>query len=425
METDILWSIAGTLLLSAFFSGTEIAFVSANRLEIAMLREQGKLSGRILSFFLDHKAQFISTLLVGNTIALVLYGIYMAELLEPWLSSVLPPAIDGPIWILVFQTVLSTILVLATAEFLPKSIFLINPNAILAAIALPLLAIYWVLYFFVKLIVAISMLFIRKVLRQAYTEDNPVFSVADLRNYLRSLSDAPQTDELDVSTQILQNAVEFKNLRVRDCMIPRAEVVAVDKTDSIPELKEIFLETGFSKVMVYEDSIDHIIGYCHASLLFRKPDTIADILVPAPIVPETMAAKEVMVLLTAEHKSIALVVDEFGGTSGIVTVEDIVEEIFGEIDDETDQDDLTEKQIDYNTWLISARHEIDYLNETYDWKIPEGEYETLGGYLIYLQADLPEEGDVIEAGNCTFKVISKEDARLDLVEVHLPPSDND
>ena len=425
MEIESLWAIVGTLLLSAFFSGTEIAFVSANRLEIALLREQGKLSGKILSFFLDHKAQFISTLLVGNTIALVLYGIYMAELLDPWLSAVLPPAFHGSVWILTFQTILSTILVLATAEFLPKSIFLINPNAILAAVALPLLAIYWLLYLFVKFIVFISKLFIEKVLRQEYTDDTPVFSVADLRNYLRRLSDAPETDELDVSTQILQNAVEFKNLRVRDCMVPRAEVVAVDKEDSIPELKEVFLETGFSKVMVYEESIDHIIGYCHASLLFRKPERIEDILVPAPIVPETMAANEVMVVLTAEHKSIALVVDEFGGTSGIVTLEDIVEEIFGEIDDETDQDDLTEKQLDYNTWLISARHEIDYLNESYGWKLPEGEYETLGGYLIYLQEDLPEKDDVIEAGNYTFKVVSKEDARLDLVEVHLPPKEDE
>ncbi|RZS95793.1 hemolysin family protein [Cecembia calidifontis] len=425
METDYLLYVVITLLFSAFFSGVEIAFVSANKLHIELQNKQGLLSGRILSNFLQKPGQFIGTTLIGNTIALVLYGIFMANLLEPWIAAWLPYNLVNQASIMIIQTVLSTILVLVTAEFLPKSIFLLNPNRLLSALSVPFQVIYYLMYPIVWLVVGLSRFFITKVLGLDYSEDKPVFKVTDLNSFIKNnLQHSSQDVKVEIDTKIFDNAVEFKTIRIRECMVPRTDIVAVDVEDSIEDLKQVFAESGHSKIIVYEDSIDDVIGYCHQLELFKKPKKIRDILTPIIIVPESALANELLIQFIKERKSLALVVDEFGGTSGIVSMEDIIEEIFGEIQDEYDTDDLTEQKISENEYLISARHEIDYLNEKYGWELPYGEFETLAGFILSLTEDIPQKGQSITFGNLTFTIVAKQDHRIETLKVKHNPALN-
>ena len=408
-----------SLLFSAIFSGVEIAFVTSDKLHIELRGKQGKLAGKILSRFSKKPSRFIATMLVGNTIALVIYGIFMAAILEPFLHRTLPPALNNSGFILLTQTLAATLLVLITAEFTPKSLFLLNPHRMLRIFAFPMQLIYWLMQPVVSVVVILSKLMIVRVLRLEYSEDKPVFGLTDLNNYLHRFRENAAHDEVEVDTRIFHNALEFKTVRVRECMIPRTEIVAVDIEGTIKDLEKAFISSGHSKILIYNETIDDIVGYCSSQELFKKPKLIRNILSPIIIVPETLLANELMIQFTNEHKSLALVVDEFGGTSGIVSIEDIIEEIFGEIQDEHDDEDLVEQKISENTYLLSARHEIDYLNEKYSWDIPEGDYDTLGGYILAIHEDIPDLNEIIEIPPFTFTISSIQETRIDVVRMSL------
>lgn len=423
------------LLFSAFFSGMEIAFISSDKLRIELASKQGALSGRLLSPFLQKPSRFIGTTLVGNNIALVLYSIFMASLLDPWLEAQLPEVINNDITILIIQTILATILVLIVAEFTPKSTFLTDPNGLLSIFVIPMTIIYYIMYPIVWVIDKVAQFVIIYVLGFKYQEDKPVFGLTDLNNYIKNTLRADTVYDRNrhvtqqanprIDTKIFSNALEFKTVKVRECMIPRTEVVAVDIEDTMQDLKEAFMQSGHSKIIVYKESIDEVIGYCHSLELFKKPQSISQILTPIIIVPETIPANELMIQFITEHKSLALVVDEFGGTAGIVSMEDIIEEIFGDIQDEHDVEDWVEMQLDENNFLISARHETDYLNEKFDWVIPSGDYDTLGGYILSLTGEIPSTGDIITVPPFTFTVMSMHENRIDNVKVTVNPKRQD
>ncbi len=409
--------IAVSLLFSAFFSGSEIAFISANKLQIELQVKKSAFTGKILARFSEQPSHFIGTTLIGNTVSLVVYGIFMARMLNPWIASILPEAISNEGWILLIQTIISTILVLVTAEFLPKSLFMINPNVMLRVIALPIRIIYFLMYPVVMLVVNLSKFIITRILRLKYEENKPAFKLTDLNNFIKYYQKESSGSSVEVDTKILDNALEFKSVRVRECMMPRTEIVAVDQSDSIEELKKSFIDSGYSKILVYEDTIDDIIGYCHSSELFRKPENIKDIITPITIVPETMLANELLFQFIDKHTSVALVVDEFGGTSGMVTMEDVIEEIFGEIQDEHDDETLVEQKLNSNTYNLSARHEVDYLNEKYNWELPEGEYETLGGLVLSITEDLPVKNQIIVIPGFEIQIESVHNIRIETVKL--------
>nr|WP_283774029.1 hemolysin family protein [Aquiflexum sp. TKW24L] len=420
IESHYLIYVGITLLFSAFFSGMEMAFVSANRLQIELQNKQGSVSGKILSGFVKKPGQFIGTTLIGNTIALVLYGIFMAYLLDPIIVSWLPQNFNNQANVVIIQTILSTIIVLITGEFLPKSIFMLNPNSLLSFFSLPFQLIYFLMYPLVWLIVGMSRLFITNVLRLEYNEDKPVFKVTDLNSFIKnSLHHSGHDVKVDLDAKIFDNAVEFKTIRVRECMVPRTDIVAVDKEDTMEDLKQVFAESGHSKIIVFNESIDDVIGYCHQLEMFKKPKKISDILTPIIITPESALANELLIQFIKERKSLALVVDEFGGTSGIVSMEDIIEEIFGEIQDEYDQDDLIEQKLSDHEYLLSARHEIDYLNEKYGWNLPYGDFETLAGFILSLNEDIPQKGESITFESYTFIIVSKLDHRIETVKIKI------
>ncbi|MBD8491110.1 HlyC/CorC family transporter [Echinicola sp. CAU 1574] len=419
MEYHYLGYVLITILFSALFSGLEIAFVSANKLQIELQNKQGSFTGKVLAGFVKNPGQFIGTTLLGNTVSLVVYGIFMAYLLEPTIQSYLPEGLNHQAAVMIIQTIISTLIVLITAEFIPKSIFMLNPNNLLSFFAVPFTVIYYLMYPIVWLIVGMSRLFITHVLGLEYSEDKPVFKITDLNSFIQDNLETEGDEGMDIDTKIFDNAVEFKKVKARDCMVPRTDIVAVDEEDSIEDLKGTFMESGHSKIIVYKENIDDVIGYCHHLELFKKPKKITDILTPIIIVPETALVHELLVQFIAERKSLALVVDEFGGTSGIVSMEDIIEEIFGEIEDEYDNDDLIEQEISDNEYLLSARHEIDYLNEKYDWNLPEGDYDTLSGFILSVTENIPKKGESATYGPFTFTVVSKQDHRIDTVKLKI------
>jgi putative hemolysin len=409
-----------SLLLSAFFSGIEIAFITADKLHIELRSQQGHLSDKILSGFLKKPSWFITTTLIGNNVTLVIYGIFMALILEPLILNLFPSQLDSRLLVFTIQTIVATIIVLVTAEFLPKSLFLIHPNRMISRLAVPFKIIYIILFPFVWLIVNLSRLLIEKVLRLEYNEEKPVFGLIDLNQYIVSMiedEDQKQVKKQEVDAKIFTNALEFRKVKVRDCLVPRTDLVTVSIDDSIDDLRAAFTESGYSRILVYKESIDNIVGFCNSIELFRKPEKITDILSPIMIVPETFLANELMIQFIAERKNIALVVDEYGGTSGVVTIEDIIEEIFGEIQDEHDEEDLLEQMLDDNTYLLSARHEIDYLNDKYHFELPDGEYETLGGMILTITEDFPEVGAVVEFFDIIFVIEHIENNRIDKIRL--------
>lgn len=424
MDYQSIYIIVISLAFSALFSGVEIAFVSADKLHIELQKQQGSLSGRLLSSFLQKPSRFIGTTLIGNTLALVVYGIFMAKVLEPLLISYLPVSINNDISVLIIQTVLSTFLVLITAEFTPKSVFMSDPNTLLSIFAVPMTIIYYLMYPVVSAIVWLSKNTIIHVLRLDYSEDKPVFGLTDLNNFIKNTLNIHKSDEdqlertgTRLDPKMFNNALEFKTIKVRECMIPRTEVVAIDVDDTIEDLKLAFIESGHSKIIIYRDAIDDVIGYTHSLELFKKPKTIQDILSAIIYVPETMPANELLIQFITERKSLALVVDEFGGTAGIVSIEDIIEEIFGDIQDEHDDEDWIEQKLNENTYLLSARHEIDYLNEKHEWEIPTGDYDTLGGYILSITEDIPAIGEIIKVYPFTFTIMSVRENRIDTVKL--------
>ncbi|WP_057937205.1 hemolysin family protein [Algoriphagus resistens] len=419
---DLVYVIL-TLVFSAFFSGMEIAFISSNKLQIELQNKQGDMTGRLLSVFVQRPGQFIGTTLMGNTISLVLYGIFMAYLMEDPLKMWLPEGFNNDAVVLFAQTLISTIVVLVTAEFLPKSLFMLNPNSMLNFFALPFWIIYILIYPVVWAVVGLSRFFITKILRLEYSEDKPVFTVTDLNSFVQNhIHKGKEEGHVEIDTKIFDNAVEFKTVRVRECMVPRTDIVSVEVGDSIEELKNVFKESGHSKVIVYRESIDDVIGYCHQLELFKKPKTIEEILTPIIIAPESALANELLIQFIQERKSLALVVDEFGGTSGIVSMEDIIEEIFGEIEDEYDSDDLIEQKISEQEYLLSARHEIDYLNDKYGWELPIGDFETLSGLILSLTENLPKKGESVTFEAYTFTVVTKQEHRIETVRLKINTS---
>lgn len=422
MDPFVIGVIVVCIVFSAMFSGIEIAFIATNKLHIELQGQQGSLSAKVLSKFARKPSNFIATTLIGNNLTLVIYGIFMAMLLEPWLTELLPPQFNNDLLILLLQTVISTIIVLFTAEYIPKSIFLVNPYGLLSFLSVPFLLIYYVLSPAVFVIVFASKFFIVKILRLEYSEEMPVFGLTDLNNYIKNIAeDISDQAEQDVDTKYFNNALDFKTVKVRECMIPRTEIVAIDVNASIEELKEQFIESGHSKILIYDESIDEVIGYCHSLELFKKPSDIKTILTKIIIVPETMAANELLLQMIADHKTLALVVDEYGGTSGIVSIEDIIEEIFGEIHDEHDDSDLLEEKLNDQEYILSARQEIAYLNETYGWTLPKGDFDTLGGLILSINENLPEKGQIIEIDGFSIEILLMEEARIEKVKLKINP----
>ena len=417
MDPSSIVIIVIALAASAFFSGMEIAFVTANRLKIELDSQKGTFSGRILSNFVKHDSRFIATMLLGNNIALVVYGIWMAKLLEPSISDLV---YGNEALILTIQTIVSTLLILFTAEFLPKATFQINPNRVLQVLSFPLVVLYTVLYPLTIFTMFLSNGFL-KIFRIDTKNGKTAFSKVDLNDYVRDLNERmDEESELDNEMQILQNALGFSQVKARDCMIPRTDIVALEVESSVDEMKEKFIETGLSKILIYRDTIDNIIGYAHSFELFKKPSRIKEILIPIAFVPEAIPAKDLLELFAKQHGNIAIVVDEYGGTSGLVTIEDVVEEIFGDIEDEHDSDELLEKRIDHKTLLFSARQDIDYLNESFDLELEESpEYETLGGLVLHHLESIPEEGTVLEIENYRITIESVSDRRIETMKVEL------
>ena len=422
MNAEALIIIGVSLICSAFFSGLEIAFISSNKLKIELDSKQGHLNARILSFFASKSSSFIGTMLLGNNVALVVYGIAMARAMEPSLINWVG---DNEGLILLLQTIVSTLLVLITAEFLPKTVFRINPNKILSFFAIPLLIIYWLLWIPVFLTIGFSELVIGLFIKKDSTSDKVVFGKVDLDDYLSEVAEiATENDEIDYEVRLFQNALNFSKVIARDCMIPRNEIVSVEIGESIEDLKKMFTETGLSKILVYRDSIDNIIGYTHSFELLKEPASIKSILLPINIVPETVTVDKALNDLLESNRSIAVVVDEFGGTSGMFTTEDIMEEIFGEIEDEHDVEELTEQVLEDGSYVFSARIEIDYLNEKYKLKIPESEeYETLAGYIINAMEDIPDAMDLLEIDEFDVRILEVSENRIDLVKL-LPKNKN-
>jgi|TARA_B110000902_G_scaffold83297_2_gene98898 putative hemolysin len=417
MIIDPLLMICICLIFSGFFSGMETAYISADKLRIEMLSQKKGLMASSLSYFQRHRARFLSTTLVGNNLALVLYGILMANLLEPRILNTLPHWIDSPIIALVIQTLIATFIVLITAEFLPKSLFLLNPNTLLRIFSLPMMGLFVLMSPLVWMVEIISKFIVTRIFQLSYAENQSLFALTDLNNFIKKNTEHSEIEDQEIDVKFFNNAIEFKEIQVRECMIPRTEIIAVDINDDLLKLSAAFIDSGHSKIIVYKENIDNVIGYCHSLEMFKKPKSIKDILTTILIIPETMPANELLVKLIADQKSLALVVDEFGGTAGLVSIEDVMEEIFGEIRDEHDDEFLIEQKIAENIYLLSARHEIDALNEKYNWSLPKGDYDTLGGLILAKNEDIPTIQDEIGIDHFLFQIINMEDNRIDQVRL--------
>lgn len=400
------------LVLSAFFSGMEIAFVSANRFKIEVDRKKGNLSGSIIGGFLEQPSRFISTLLVGNNIALVVYGIVMAKVLEPWIRTFT----ETESAILVVQTILSTLLILVTAEFLPKAFFRINPNRMLDLFAVPAKVFYVLLYPLVWVIDRFSKRILSALFKVKLNEEKMTFGRSDLDEYVNEFTSSDEEQEVDSEIKIFRNALSFSDIKVRECMIPRTEIIAVDIDTDINDLKEKLVDTGLSKILIYRDDIDNIIGYVHSFELFQRPSSIKNIIRPISLVPESTKVKDLLKQFGQQRRSVAVVLNEYGGTAGMVTVEDIIEEIFGDIEDEHDKEDLVEEKLSENEYRLSARLEIHYINEAFNLDLPESDnYTTLAGYIIEHYQSIPQLNEVIRVEDYEFTVIKVDSTRIDEV----------
>ncbi len=418
------------LLLSAFFSGMEIAYVSANKIHIEIEKQQDDFLARILALLTAKPSKFIATMLIGNNIALVIYGFVMGDVLVAWFQSKLPTDYQVVDYLLtdlslLTQTIISTVVILITAEFLPKVFFQIYANSFLKIFAFPAYVFYLLFWFLSSFIIWIS----DKVLKTFFKTEGDDIELAltkvELGNYIsEQMQSMEDHDEVDSEIQIFQNALEFSEVKAREVMVPRTEIIAVDVKESVTNISTMFIESGLSKILVYQDSIDDILGYVHSFELFKKPKSVKAITLPAVFVPATMLVKDVLNILTKKRKSIAVVVDEYGGTAGIMTVEDIVEELFGEIEDEHDSIELTEEKIDNENYKFSARLEVDYINETYKLGLPEGEnYETLGGLIVDEAEEIPQEGDVVTIGVFKFKILEVSSTKINEVELQIIQED--
>ncbi len=423
MDTSLL-VIVLSLLFSAFFSGMEIAFVSANRIHIELEKKQEGFLAKVLSWITEKPSKFIATMLIGNNIALVVYGLFMGDRLMHWFQDMLPTRnnlINALLtdFSLLSQTVISTFIILITAEFLPKVLFQIYSNTLLKVLAFPAYIFYVLFSFLSGAVIRVSDFILKNFFRTDGDQVQLAFTKLELGDYITEQMEAVEEEEIDTEIQLFQNALEFSEVKAREVMVPRTEITAIELHESTKQLNKLFIETGYSKILVYKDTIDEIIGYVHSYELFKKPKTIKHILRPVEFVPETMLIHEILDVLTKKRKSVAVVLDEYGGTAGIMTVEDIVEELFGEIEDEHDSTDLFEEQLAENVFKFSARLEVDYINENYKLELPESEeYETLGGLITNLTGEIPALDEEIKTEVYLFRIIEVSNNKIDMVEVH-------
>lgn len=424
MEPNLLIIIL-SLVFSAFFSGMEIAFISANKIHIEIEKKQRGFFAKVLTKLTKKPSKFIATMLIGNNIALVIYGLFMGELLINWFSGLAPENKFLRLLLtdfnLLTQTVISTFVILITAEFLPKVLFQIYANSLLRLLAIPAYVFYLIFSLMSEFIIRLSDFILKYVFRTPGDNVQLAFSKIELGDYItEQMETVEEEDEVDSEIQIFQNALEFAAVKAREVMVPRTEIMAVEIHETPKNLARLFTETGFSKILIFKDTVDNVIGYVHSYELFRKPKTIKSILLPAEFVPETMLIQDILNVLIKKRKSIAVVLDEYGGTSGLMTVEDIVEELFGEIEDEHDSTDLREEQIDETHFLFSARLEVDYLKENYKLNLNSSdEYETLGGMLVHQLGEIPEKEAEINIDNFKFTIIEVSSNKIDLVALEL------
>ena len=406
-----------TMAFSAYFSGMEIAFVSSNKLRFEMDRNEQSITSRILSIFYRNPNNFISTMLVGNNIALVIYGILMAELIE---NKLLANYISNEFLLVLIQTIISTLIILVTGEFMPKTLFKINPNFTLNLFAIPTFICYIILYPISKLASGISgiLLWLTGTKINKETSEK-AFSKVDLDHFIQSsIQDSDNETEINTEVKIFQNALDFSSIKIRDCMVPRTEIIAIEEDTSIEELMELFIEKGISKILVYQDNIDNIIGYIHSSEMFNEPQDWKNCIRQLPFVPETMNANKLMKLFMQQKKSLAVVVDEFGGTSGIVALEDLVEQIFGEIEDEHDTTSYVAKEVGNNEYVLSGRLDIEKANELFPLDLPDSdEYQTIGGLILHEYQSFPKAHEIITLGKFQFRIIKVTSTKIELVKL--------
>jgi CBS domain containing-hemolysin-like protein len=425
MSTEVL-IIVLCLLLSAFFSGMEIAFVSANKVHIELQKNQSNFIASVLKTLTKRPSKFIATMLVGNNIALVVYGFFMGDLIMYWFETLRPLQNEFLSYLIVeaslfTQTLISTIVILFTAEFLPKVFFQIYANVLLKIFSIPAFIFYYLFSFISSFVIWVSDLILKKIFKIEGDKVQLNFSKVELGDYINEQMETVEfNQDIDSEIQIFQNALQFSEVKAREVMIPRNEIVAVDISDEIQDLIQIFTRTGLSKLLVYKESNDDIVGYIHSFEMFRNPKDIKSILMPVVFVPETMLVKEILNILIKKRKSIAVVVDEYGGTSGMMTVEDIVEELFGEIEDEHDSVVLVEEKIKSNLYKFSARLDVDYINEKYKVNLPESEnYETLGGMIVNTTEEIPEVGEEVEIDQFKIKILEASSKKIELVSIEL------
>jgi CBS domain containing-hemolysin-like protein len=405
-----------TILFSAFFSGYEIAFISANKLKIELGKSQQLLSARILSNFVKQPSHFIGTILVGNNIALVIYSIMMSRLIDHHIAELIHYS-EKSFTVLILSTLISTHIILIFGEFIPKALFRLEPNAVLNFFAIPFQGIYWILSPIAVGFAYLSKLILRYLFGLKVEEKKPVFERADLEHFVRQTQPL-ETPHQEINTEIFENALYLTQVKVRECMIPRTEMVMIDIQDTIAELKNKFVQTKLSKLIVFDEEVDNVLGYVHHQDLLKKPPTIKSIIKPIPAIPESMPAVDLMNLFMKERKSIAWVVDEHGGTSGLVTMEDVLEEIFGDIKDEYDAaDSLVDQQLSEDEFLFSGRLEIDAINDKYHLNIPHGEYETLSGYILSTHESIPTENENLNIDNYDITIIAVSETKIETVKL--------
>ena len=425
MDLSVL-IILGMLILSAFFSGMEIAYISSNKIHIEIEKKQNDLIAKILTKLTARPSKFIATMLIGNNVALVIYGFLMGDLLVEWFKSLMPTPFGFLNYLftdlsLLTQTIISTLIILFSAEFLPKVFFQIYANTFLKFFAIPAYLFYQLFYFLTDFVIWISDNILRRFFKTAGDNVQLALTKVELGNYIsEQMESVDSHEEVDSEIQIFQNALEFSEVKAREVMVPRTEIVAVEVEESIKNINSIFTSSGLSKILVYKESIDDILGYVHSFELFKKPKTIKSIILPVEFVPETMLVKDVLNVLTKKRKSIAVVIDEYGGTSGIMTIEDIVEELFGEIEDEHDTIELIEEKIDEYNYKFSARLEVDYINETYKLDLPESEnYETIGGLIVDETEEIPKVNDKVTIENFVFTILEVSSTKIDVVALKI------
>lgn len=413
----IIIQILIAMAFSAFFSGMEIAFVSSNKLRFEMGRNEQSITSRILSLFYHNPNNFISTMLVGNNIALVIYGILMAELIE---QNLLAAYIENEFLLVLIQTIISTLIILVTGEFVPKTLFKINPNFTLSLLALPAFICYIILYPISKFASGLSSILLlitgTKINKEA---SEKAFTKIDLDHFIQSsIQDSTNEEEINTEVKFFQNALDFSSIKVRDCMVPRTEIISIEDDANIDDLQQLFIEKGISKIIVYHDNIDNITGYIHSSEMFQEPEDWHTCIRQLPIVPETMNANKLMKIFMQQKKSLAVVVDEFGGTSGIVALEDLVEQIFGEIEDEHDTTSYVAKAVGNDEYILSGRLDIEKANELFSIGLPESdEYQTIGGLILHQYQSFPKAHEIITLDKFQFRIIKVTATKIELVKL--------